>query len=214
MRFVDDVRVDPLASRAPRSQGEKRVGDDRIWTIPNVFSVVRLCFVPVFVWLLFSRNNRYGAAAVLGALGATDWVDGYIARHFNQGSTLGKIIDPVADRVLLVVGVGSIIIDGSVPRWIGVAVVLRELVVSVAVVALAVAGARRIDVQWVGKAGTMGSMLAFPLFLVANSTANWHRLANVLAWICIVPALVFSYYAAATYIPIARRALRDGRGQR
>ncbi len=194
-----------------RLPGEKRTGDDRIWTIPNVFSVVRLCFVPVFVWLLFAKDNRYGAAAVLGGLGATDWIDGYIARHFDQGSTLGKIIDPVADRVLLVVGVGSIIIDRSVPLWVGIAVVVREAVVSLAVLVLAALGAKRIDVQWVGKAGTMGAMLAFPLFLVSHSSASWHSLAKVLAWVCIVPALCFSYYAAATYIPIAQNTLREGR---
>ena len=179
-----------------------------------MFSVLRLCVVPVFVWLLFAKDNRYGAAAVLAGLGATDWIDGYIARRFNQGSTLGKVIDPVADRVLLVVGVGSIIIDHSVPFWIGMAVVIRELIVSLAVVVLAALGAKRIDVQWVGKAGTMGSMLAFPLFLVSYSNASWHAQAKVLAWICVVPALFFSYYAAATYIPIARSALRDGRTNR
>lgn len=196
---------------SPKQPGARRTGDDRIWTVPNVFSVLRLCFVPVFVWLLFVKDNRYGAAAVLGGLGATDWVDGYIARHFDQGSTLGKIIDPVADRVLLVVGVGSIIIDKSVPLWVGVAVVVREAIVSVAVVVLAIAGAKRIDVQWAGKAGTMGAMLAFPFFLVSHSSASWREPAKILAWICIVPALVFSYYAAATYVPIAQRALREGR---
>ena len=192
----------------------RRTGDDRIWTVPNVFSVLRLCFVPVFVWLLFSKDNRYGAAAVLGGLGATDWVDGYIARRFDQGSTLGKIIDPVADRVLLVVGVVSIIIDRSVPLWIGLAVVVREVIVSLAVLALAAAGSKRIDVQWAGKAGTMGCMLAFPFFLVSKSTASWHGVANIAAWVCIVPALAFSYYAAATYIPIARTALSEGRANR
>ena len=202
------------AANVARKPGQKRTGDDRIWTVPNVFSVVRLCVIPVFVWLLFAKDNRYGAAAVLGGLGATDWVDGYIARRFDQGSTLGKIIDPVADRVLLVVGVGSIIIDRSVPMWIGIAVVAREAIVSIAVLILAALGAKRIDVQWVGKAGTMGSMLAFPLFLVANSNAPWHALAKVLAWLCIIPALCFSYYAAATYIPIARTALREGRRNR
>ena len=196
---------------SPAKRAGKRVGDDRVLTAPNVFSVLRLCFVPVFVWLLFARDNRYGAAAVLAGLGATDWIDGYIARRFDQGSTVGKIIDPIADRVLLVVGVGSIIIDGSVPVWVGVAVVAREAVVSVAVVALAAAGAKRIDVQWAGKAGTMGSMMAFPFFLVSNSSAGWSGAAEVLAWICIVPALLFSYYAAATYVPIARSALSEGR---
>ena len=214
MATNDPDQAPGSSGRPVRLAGDSRTGDDRIWTVPNVFSVLRLCVVPVFVWLLFAKDNRYGAAAVLAGLGATDWIDGYIARRFNQGSTLGKVIDPVADRVLLVVGVGSIIIDHSVPFWIGMAVVIRELIVSLAVVVLAALGAKRIDVQWVGKAGTMGSMLAFPLFLVSYSNASWHAQAKVLAWICVVPALFFSYYAAATYIPIARSALRDGRTNR
>jgi cardiolipin synthase (CMP-forming) len=204
----------PTSTLRATPPSTKRTGDDRILTVPNIFSVVRLLCVPIFVWMLFGKDNRFGAAALLGGLGATDWVDGYIARHFDQGSTLGKIIDPVADRVLLVVGVGCIIIDGSVPGWVGIAFVVREVVVSVAVLALAAAGAKRIDVQWAGKAGTMGAMIAFPLFLVAHSDASWTQFANVLAWIFVVPALAFSYFAAATYIPMARTALLDGRNGR
>src|SRR5438105_7243077 len=100
------------------------------------------------------------AAYLLGFLGATDWVDGYVARHFHQVSTLGKVLDPVADRVLLGVGVVAIMIDGSVPIWLGSLVLVREVLVSLAVFVLALMGARRIDVQWVGKAGTLALMFA------------------------------------------------------
>lgn len=193
---------------------KKRTGDDRIWTFPNAFSVGRLLCVPLFVWLLFARDNRAAAALLLGGLGATDWVDGYIARRFDQGSTLGKIIDPVADRILLVVGIGSIIIDGSVPLWVGLVVVVREVVVSLVVVGLAALGAKRIDVQWAGKAGTMAAMMAFPAFLASKSTLPQPDLFRVFAWLCVLPAIAFSYYAAATYIPIAQKALREGRAAR
>lgn len=188
-----------------------RTGDDRIATVPNAVSVVRLLCVPVFVWLLFGRHNRAAAASLLAALGCTDWIDGYIARRFDQGSTLGKIIDPVADRILLGVGVVAIMIDRSVPLWLGLAVVVREALVSLAVLGLAALGSKRIDVQWAGKAGTFGFMLAFPLFLAHHSTFGWRNRADDFAWICALPALLFSYYAAATYVPIARRALADGR---
>jgi cardiolipin synthase len=87
-------------------------GEDRILTIPNIISVVRLLCVPVFLWLLFDQDNRVAAAGLLAVLGATDWIDGYIARHYDQVSALGKILDPVADRVLLIVGVVAILIDG------------------------------------------------------------------------------------------------------
>ena len=71
--------------------------------------------MPLFLWLLFGRDNRLAAAWLLAVLGATDWVDGYIARRFNQVSTLGKVLDPTADRLLLAVGVISILVYGSVP---------------------------------------------------------------------------------------------------
>ena len=190
-----------------------RSGEDRIITVPNIVSIVRLAFVPVFLWLLFGRDNRYAAAWLLAVLGCTDWIDGYIARRFNQGTTLGKIIDPVADRILLGVGVGALLIDGSVPVWIGVLVVAREALVSVATLTLAALGARRIDVQWVGKAGTFGAMVAFPLFLVSHSTAGWRKQGGFFGWIVVIPALVLSWYAAAAYVPIARKALAEGRNR-
>lgn len=189
-------------------------GEDRIFTIPNLLSLVRLGCVPVFLYLLFGTDppRRAAAAYLLGGLGATDWVDGYVARHFNQVSTLGKILDPAADRILVATSVIATLVDRAVPAWIGVAVVTRELVVSAATLALAAAGARRIDVTWVGKAGTFALMFAFPLFLGGHAPDLWwHTTAKVLAYTFALPGLVLSYYAAATYIPIARAALKEGR---
>ena len=98
--------------------------------MPNVISVVRLACLPLFLWLLFGRDNRAAAAALLAVLGATDWIDGYIARHWNQVSDLGKILDPVADRLLFFVGVGGILVDGAVPVWFAWAVLVREVLVA------------------------------------------------------------------------------------
>src|SRR5690242_3941096 len=86
-------------------------------TVPNAITVVRLLCLPLFVWLLFGREHRAAAAWLLGGLGATDWVDGFLARRWHQVSELGKVLDPTADRLLFIVGVGSIIIDGSAPLW-------------------------------------------------------------------------------------------------
>jgi cardiolipin synthase len=186
----------------------------RILTIPNLLSVVRLCCIPLFLWLLFGAEDRSSAAYLLAILGATDWVDGYIARHFNQVSDLGKILDPTADRLLLAVGVIGILVDGSVPVWIGVLTIVRETLVGGATLVLAALGARRIDVTWWGKAGTFGLMCAYPLFLGSNADdLGWQDLAEVLAWVCVIPGLIFSYIAAAGYIPIARRALAEGRAR-
>jgi cardiolipin synthase len=190
-----------------------RSGEDRIVTIPNVISVVRLACIPVFLWLLFAQDDKLEAAWLLAALGATDWVDGYIARHFDQVSTIGKVLDPTADRIMLGVGVVALMIDGSVPTWVGVLTLVREVLVSGAVLLLAALGARRIDVQWVGKAGTFALMFAYPFFLLSHAGTSVDDQARAAAWFCAIPGLVLSYYAAATYVPMARQALRDGRAR-
>src|SRR5438105_10757607 len=180
-------------------------GEDRILTIPNLLSVIRLLCVPLFLWLLFDRHERAGAAFLLGALGATDFVDGYIARHFHQVSTVGKVLDPLADRILLMVGVAAILVDGAVPPWVAWVTLVREGLVAGAFLVLAALGARRIDVQWAGKAGTFGLMFAFPFFLMGHDQGFFlHHVARFLAWCCVVPALIFAWYAAITYVPMAR----------
>jgi cardiolipin synthase len=182
-----------------------------VLTLPNVITLARLACLPVFLWLLFGKEDRAAAAALLAVLGITDWVDGYLARHLGQVSELGKILDPVADRLLFFVGAGGILIDGSVPAWFAVIVLVRETLVGGATIALAMLGARRIDVTWFGKAGTFGLMVAFPLFLASHSDLSWADTAGVLAWVAGIPGLALSLYAAVLYVPIARRALREGR---
>jgi cardiolipin synthase len=187
---------------------------DRILTVPNVITLVRLSLLPLFLWLLFAQEDRASAAFLLAALGATDFLDGYIARRFHQVSDLGKVLDPVADRLLFFVGIGGILIDGSVPVWFAVAVLVREVLVAGATLGLAALGARRIDVTWFGKAGTFCLMIAFPLFLLSESTIAWDDLAGTLAWVVGLPGLALSWYAALLYVPLARQALREGRAQR
>jgi cardiolipin synthase (CMP-forming) len=183
---------------------------DRIVTVPNALSLGRLLCVPLFLWLLFSRENRVGAALLLAGLGATDWVDGYIARHFNQVSDLGKVLDPVADRILLIIGMIAILVDGSVPPVIFWAAVVREVLVAGLTVLLAALGARRIDVSWAGKCGTFLMMVAFPLFLWGHG----HGPATAVAWPVAIAGLVMAWYAAATYVRPALDALREGRAAR
>jgi cardiolipin synthase len=185
----------------------------RILTVPNVVTVSRLLFVPVFCWLLFGRDDRTAAAWLLAALGCTDWVDGYLARRLHQVSELGKVLDPTADRILLGTVVVSLLIDGSVPVAVGVLLLVREVLVSAAVLALAAAGARRIDVQWTGKAGTLALMVSLPLFMMGDP-GPWGRPADVIAWAFAIGGLALMWYAAFTYVPIARQALADGRAAR
>ena len=180
-------------------------------TVPNVITLVRLAMVPVFLWLLFGADDWLSAGLLLGALGATDWVDGYIARRYNQVSELGKMLDPIADRVLFIVCVGGIIIAGAAPLWFSVLVVAREVVVGAVTAILTLRGMKRIDVQWVGKAATLALMFAFPFFLGGYANVRGSDLWMVIGWGFGIPGLILSYYAAFTYIPIWRKAYAESK---
>jgi cardiolipin synthase len=190
----------------------------RILTVPNLISAARLLCVPVFLWLLWGPERPIAAAALLAVLGATDWVDGYIARHVaGQASELGKVLDPTADRALLVAGAVALLVEDMpvavhVIVWI---VLVREILIAVATVGLGLAGARRIDVVWAGKAGTLALMFALPLFLVADHTDGaWQVVWAVCAWGFAIGGMALGYYAAMKYVPAARVALREGRASR
>lgn len=187
---------------------------DRILTIPNVITLVRLLCLPVFWWLLFTQQNRAAAAALLSVLGATDWVDGYVARHFHQVSNLGKVMDPIADRLLFFVAIVGIIIDQSAPAWFCWVVLIREVTVAAITVVITAMGAKPVDVTWFGKAGTFSLMFAFPLFLAGSSTLDIAPVFTVCAWGFAIPGVVLSYYAAFRYIPLWRANLREGRARK
>ena len=126
------------------------------------------------------------------------------------------MLDPIADRLLFFVGVGGIIVvGGAAPAWFSWAVIAREIFVSVAVVVLALLGARRIDVTWVGKAGTFCADVRLPVLpgRVVDLDASPGCSTPWAGWSGI-PGLVLSYWAAATYVPIGLRALREGRAAR
>ncbi len=189
-------------------------GLDRVLTVPNAITLVRLACIPLFLWLLFGTSRQTDAAVLLAVLGATDWVDGFVARRYGQVSTVGKILDPVADRVLVVTAVIAIMVYGAVPVWFGAATLAREVVVSAAVLLLASLGAARIDVLWVGKAGTFALMFAYPAFLLGDGTAGWQGPIRIIAWVTGLIGLTLAWIAAASYVPVARRALLDGRRAR
>jgi cardiolipin synthase len=189
-------------------------GLDRILTVPNAITLVRLACIPVFLWLLFGLHQQTAAAILLAVLGATDWVDGFVARRYHQVSTFGKVLDPTADRLLVGTAVISVMVYGAVPLWFGLATIAREILVSVMVVLLASLGAARIDVLWVGKAGTFGLMFAYPTFLLAYGDASWQEPIKVIAWGSGLIGLTLAWIAAASYIGPARQALRAGRAGR
>lgn len=181
-------------------------------TAPNAFTLLRLCCIPVFLWLLFGRDDRAGAAWLLGALGATDWVDGWLARRFDQVSEFGRMFDPTADRLLFIVGIGGIIVDGSAPLWFCWLVVVREVVFGGTVaIATLLFRMSRFDVTWWGKMATFLLMFTFPGFLLGASDFFLHSWFQIAAWILGIPGVVLSYYTAIAYVPAIRSGVRSAR---
>ncbi len=157
---------------------------DGLWTIPNLITLLRLACLPLFLWLLFSKDNRRDAAWLLGVLGATDWVDGFLARRLGQTSEFGKVFDPTVDRLLFIVGIIALIIDGSVPIWFALAVGVREVFVGAMMLGATVLfKMERFDVTWWGKTATFLMMFAFPGFLMAESTISIAGFFHVAAWV-------------------------------
>jgi cardiolipin synthase len=185
-----------------------------VLTVPNLISVMRLACIPLFLYLLFGKEDRVAAAVLLLFLGGTDWVDGYIARHHNQVSELGKILDPTADRLLFIVGVTAIIIDGSAPLWFAILVVVREVCIGVVLAVLYLLGMQRFDVTFLGKTATFLLMVTFPLFLMGSADVAVSDLCWLSGWLLGLPGLALSYYTAITYIPTMRRSLTAGRAAR
>ncbi|MEI7747194.1 MAG: CDP-alcohol phosphatidyltransferase family protein [Actinomycetota bacterium] len=181
------------------------------FSVPNAITALRLALLPVFL-IMVLRDQRYVAGGyLLAILGITDYLDGWIARRFKQTSNLGKILDPIADRLLAFAGLFALWVSHCAPRWLLLAIALRELLVSVAVVFLAAIGAARIDVLWVGKAGTFALMFAFPGFLFGMASGGVGTCFYVLAYIFGLIGLLLSWVALGSYVQPALDALRRGR---
>ena len=185
---------------------------DNVWTLPNLFTLVRLLCLPLFLWLLFSQDNRAGAAWLLAGLGSTDWVDGWLARRFDQTSEFGKVFDPTVDRVFFFVSVVAIIIDGSIPIWFAVAVLIREVIVGGAIAfATVFLKMQRFGVTWLGKCATFLLMGAVPSFLLGAADVWESPFFTAVAWLLGIPGLVLSYWTGIAYIPLIRAGLATGR---
>ncbi len=185
-------------------------------TWPNAITVARLALLPVFFWLLFGTGHRAVAAWLLATLGATDWIDGFVARRFHQVSNVGKVLDPSADRILVIGGLVAVAAAAGVPWWFAIATLAREVIVSVLTLALAALGAARINVLWWGKVSTFALMTTFPLFLLTSNAHHvalsiWQHDARDACWVIGVMGLTLSWLVLLGYVRPARAALRTGR---
>jgi cardiolipin synthase len=189
------------------------------WTWPNLVTAFRLVLIPVFVWLVFGTDHRAIAAWLLATLGATDWIDGFLARRLHQVSNVGKIIDPVADRILVITGLLCVAGAGGVPWWFASATLTRELIVSLLTVVLAALGAARIDVLWWGKVSTFALMVSFPLFLLTTNPhhaplTTWQHDVRTACWCIGLAGLALAWIVLIGYVRPALNALRTGRQAR
>lgn len=183
--------------------------DRGLWTWPNLITLLRLCCLPVFLWMLFVREERAAAALILGFLGATDWVDGWVARRFDQISEFGKKFDPTADRLMFLVTLVAIMIDGSAPWWFCLLVLVREAAFGAAVAILTLFfGMRRFDVTPLGKWATFILMFVFPGFVMGSSGIPGDWFFTGFAWVAGPIGLALSYYTAWQYLPTIRSSLR------
>ena len=209
----DAPRIEAVTASASEAPATSMF--DGLWTIPNAFTLVRLLLLPVFLYVLFGLENRAAAAWMLGGLGATDWVDGYLARRLGQVSEFGKVFDPTVDRLLFVVATTAIIIDGSIPLWFALAVLAREVLVGLMMaIATLVYKMPRIDVTFLGKLATFLLMFSVPGFLMGNSDIAGADGFEIAAWILGIPGLILSYWTGIAYIPLVRRAVADGAASR
>ncbi|MCG6566474.1 CDP-alcohol phosphatidyltransferase family protein [Tessaracoccus sp. ZS01] len=146
---------------------------DAVLTLPNVLSFIRLLGVPLFTWLIISGQD-VAAVTLLAAFGATDWFDGFLARRLKQRSPLGAKLDPVADRLYILAALVALLVRDIVPVYFVVVLVARDVMLALLVPVLKRHGLVALPVNWVGKAGTMLLLLAFPLILLgAGSSLGW-----------------------------------------
>ncbi len=143
-------------------------------TIPNLLSLGRLALTPLLVWLIIDGEKNWWAAALFAVMAVTDYFDGYIARRTNTVTDLGTTLDPVSDRVLALAAGIAMIASGILPAWLGIPVILRDLVLSVAFLALARRGFGKPKVRRVGKTATFALLTAMP-WLVLGEELDFMR---------------------------------------
>ncbi|OFW63588.1 MAG: hypothetical protein A2135_05780 [Actinobacteria bacterium RBG_16_67_15] len=181
-----------------------------ILTIPNLISTIRISLVPVFLWLLLGREDYVAAGLLIGGVGATDWVDGYLARRLDQVSELGKMLDPVADRLAVAAAVIGGWISGTVPAWFCAALLVREIFVGSATLFLAIRTGKKIAVRTLGKRATFAIYFAIPSFIVYAGGA--HDFFRWFAYGVGIPGLILYWVVAFHYLADIRRSMNESAG--
>lgn len=173
--------------------------DDRIVTIPNGLSVLRLLGVPVFLWLLLGPHADGWALLILALSGFTDWADGVLARKLNQRSNFGALLDPAADRLYILATLVGLVLRHILPLWLAIVLVARDLVLGLGLMSLRRRGVAPPEVHYLGKAATFCLLYAFPLLLLGSHPGTLSDIARPIAWAFTIWGTGLYLWAGAVY---------------
>jgi len=182
---------------------------DRLLTIPNLLSVIRLAGVPLFLWLLLGPREDGWAIAVLVLSGISDWADGKIARWLDQTSRLGALLDPAADRLYTLATVVAFVLRDIMPLWVALVLVGRDVMVGVCIWVLRRAGFSPPEVTYIGKAATFNLMYAMPLLLLAQGGSDFATIARPFAYGFAIWGGALFVWSGLLYLVQTRMALRS-----
>ncbi|GAA0212126.1 MULTISPECIES: CDP-alcohol phosphatidyltransferase family protein [unclassified Aeromicrobium] len=183
------------------------MGEDRVLTIPNLLSVVRIVLLPVFLWLVLVPEADVLALLVLVVSGITDYLDGKLARRLNQTSKIGAILDPVADRLYILAVVVGLALRDIIPWWLAVMLPLRDVFLFSLVPFLRTRGYSSLPVHFLGKAATAGLLYAFPLLLLGDGSGTVADLADVFGWAFAIWGVGLYWWGGVLYAFQVRRLL-------
>jgi cardiolipin synthase (CMP-forming) len=185
---------------------------DRIWTVPNGLSVLRLFGVPLFLWLALGPKADGWAVVVLMVAGFTDYLDGRIARRFNLTSRLGELLDPAADRLYILATLVALMVRGILPIWLAAILIGRDLLLAPTIPLLSRHGYGPLPVHFLGKAATLNLLYAFPLLLLSVDDNWFGHLVRPLAWAFTGWGAALYLWAAWLYLVQVRQlTMSDGR---
>lgn len=159
----------------------EQVVSTRVLTVPNALSFLRLLLVPVFGVLITNGQDGW-ALLVLAVSGASDYLDGNLARRWNQVTRLGQVLDPFADRLYILTTLFGLAYRGLIPWWLVVVLVARDVTMIVTLPFLAKLGHSALPVHFLGKAGTFCLLYAFPLLLLGEVSPTLSTYAGALGW--------------------------------
>lgn len=172
---------------------------DRVMTIPNILSFIRLGGVAIFGWLILTGHDVW-AVVLLVLFGATDWLDGYLARRLNQRTALGAKLDPVADRLYILMALVALFARGIVPWWLLVLLLARDVMLVLLVPVLRRTGRVALPVNTVGKAATMFLLLAFPIMLLGAEQSLGYAPAWWAGWFLALTGSLLYWVAGVMYV--------------